>query len=72
MSSFEELKEYGKIGIITHLALSWSFLFATYLVIQRTGKPGALIKRLNLESKIPEKAGSFVTAGIIYLSLIHI
>ena len=52
--------------------MSWSFLFATYLVIQRTGKPGALIKKLNLENKIPEKAGSFVTAGIIYKALMPI
>ena len=66
MDSMDKLAQYGKIGLFTHLALSWTFLFGTYLVIQRTGKPGALIKRLKLESKIPEKAGSFVTAGIIY------
>jgi hypothetical protein len=65
-SSMDTLKQYGKIGIITHLALSWTFLLATYLFIQRTGKSGLLIKKLKLESKIPEKAGSFAIAGIIY------
>ena len=62
----DTLAQYGKVGIATHLALSWTFLFTTYAVIQKTGKPGALIKKLKLEKKIPEKAGSFVTAGIIY------
>lgn len=66
MDSMETLKQYGKLGIITHLALSWTFLLGTYIFIQRTGKSGVLIKKLKLENKIPEKAGSFVVAGIIY------
>jgi hypothetical protein len=60
------LKQYGKIGIATHLALSWSFLLGTYIFIQWTGKSAVLIKKLKLESKIPPKAGSFAIAGIIY------
>ena len=39
MVGFENIQEYGKIGIVTHLALSWTFLFATYLVVNKTGKP---------------------------------
>lgn len=42
------LKQYGKVGIATHLTLSWSFLLATYLFIQRTGKSEVLIKKLKL------------------------
>lgn len=44
----ETLKQYGKVGIATHLALSWSFLLGTYVFIQRTGKSEMLIKKLKL------------------------
>jgi len=64
--SYETLKQYGKVGIVTHLGLSWSFLLGTYLFIQRTGKSDVLIKKLKLENKVPAKAGSFVVASIIY------
>lgn len=66
MDSMETLKQYGKVGIVTHLTLSWSFLLATYVFIQRTGKSEMLIKKLKLENKVPAKAGSFAIAGIIY------
>lgn len=65
-SSFDQLKKYGTVGIVTHLALSWSFLLGTYLFVNRTGKSAVLIKYLKLESKIPPKAGSLVISGIIY------
>lgn len=64
--SYETLKQYGKVGIVTHLTLSWSFLLGTYLFIQKTGKSDVLIKKLKLENKVPAKAGSFVIAGIVY------
>ena len=73
MSDFyETLKQYGKIGIITHLSISWSFLLGTYLFIQRTGKSDWLIKKLKLESKVPAKAGSFVIAGIVYKAVMPV
>ena len=46
--TMEILSKYGKVGIVTHLTLSWSFLLATYLFIQRTGKSEVLIKKLKL------------------------
>ena len=48
MDSTELLQKYGKVGIVTHLALSWTFLLGTYLFIQRTGKSAVLIKKLKL------------------------
>lgn len=48
MDSLDTLKQYGKIGIVTHLALSWTFLLATFVFIQRTGKSAVLIKKLKL------------------------
>jgi len=48
MDTSEMLKQYGKVGIITHLALSWSFLLGTYIFIQWTGKSAVLIKKLKL------------------------
>lgn len=35
----EKLQEYGKVGIITHLAISWTFFAATFLTINRTKNP---------------------------------
>lgn len=65
----EELKQYGKIGIITHLTLSWSFFVATYLVVNRSNYSTRIIKYMKLENKIPAKAGSFAISGIIYKSV---
>lgn len=65
----EQLQQYGKIGIITHLTLSWSFFVATYLVVNRSNYSTSIIKYMKLENKIPAKAGSFVISGIIYKSV---
>jgi hypothetical protein len=62
----EKLQEYGKVGIITHLALSWTFFAGTYLAVNRTKNPEKILKFLKLENKVPAKAGSFVISGIIY------
>ena len=64
--NFDNIQQYGKIGIFTHLALSWSFLFGTYFVVNKTGKPEKIIKYLKLQNKIPAKAGAFAISGIIY------
>lgn len=64
--AMDKVTEYGKVGIITHLSLSWSFFLATYLVVNRTDYSTKIIKYLKIENKIPAKAGSFVISGIIY------
>jgi hypothetical protein len=64
--SMETILEYGKIGLITHFAISWSFLGCAYLLVSRSKNPQKIIKYFKLENKIPEKAGSFMIAGIIY------
>lgn len=46
--SFETIKKYGFMGIVTHLTLSWTLFVGTYLVVNRTGKAGSLIKLLKL------------------------
>ena len=68
----DKLKEYGKVGIITHLALSWSFFAGTFLVMNQTKNPEKIIKYFKLENKIPAKAGSFVISGIIYKAVMPI
>lgn len=62
----DKVTEYGKVGIITHLSLSWSFFLGTYLIVNRTDYSTKIIKYLKIENKIPAKAGSFVISGIIY------
>jgi hypothetical protein len=44
----EKLQEYGKIGLITHLSLSWSIFLGTYLVVNRTTYSSKMIKYLKL------------------------
>lgn len=62
----EKVIEYGRIGIITHFALSSIFLGCTYLIVCRSKNPQNIIKYFKLEKIIPEKAGSFVIASIIH------
>ena len=62
----EKISEYGKIGIITHLSLSWTFFAGTYILLSRGKSPQRIIKYFKLENKIPANAGSFIVAGIIY------
>ena len=66
MSSWETLQQYGKVGIVTHLTLSWSFFLATYIFVNKSGQAARLIKYLKLQDRIPPKAGSFAIAAIIY------
>jgi hypothetical protein len=65
----EKLQEYGKVGIITHLSLSWTFFLGTYLMVNKTDYSSRIIKYLKLENRIPAKAGSFAIAAIIYKSV---
>jgi hypothetical protein len=46
--SFETIKKYGVLGLITHITMSASFFAATYLLVHRTGKTASLIKWLRL------------------------
>ncbi len=62
----EKLQEYGKVGIITHLSMSWTFFLGTYLVVNKTDYSSRIIKYIKLESRIPAKAGSFAISAIIY------
>lgn len=62
----EQVLEYGKIGLITHLTLSWSFLGCLWIIVSRSKNPQKIIRYFKLENKVPEKAGSFLIAGIIY------
>jgi hypothetical protein len=62
----EQLQQYGKVGIITHLSMSWTFFLGTYLVVNRTSYSSRIIKYLKLENRIPAKAGSFAISAIIY------
>lgn len=68
----EQLQQYGKVGIITHLSLSWTFFLGTYLVVNRTNYSSKIIKHLKLESRIPAKAGSFAISAIIYKAVMPI
>jgi hypothetical protein len=68
----EQLQQYGKVGIITHLSLSWSFFLGTYLVVNKTNYSDQIIKYLKLENRIPAKAGSFVISGIIYKAVMPV
>lgn len=60
------IKKYGKIGIITHLTISWSILGALYLIVKRTGQAPKIIKYFKLEKWIPNSAGDFSMALAIY------
>lgn len=64
--NYDKIKEYGKVGIITHLALSWSTLLALFLIVKRTPYGGKIVDFLKLSNRIPKSAGSFAIAGIIY------
>ena len=44
----EKLKEYGKVGIITHLTLSWSMFAGTYVFVHKTKNAEKLIKYFKL------------------------
>ena len=65
----EKIKKYGKVGLATHLAISWSIFALTYLLISKTGQTMRIIRFLKLESRIPEKAGSFAISAIIYKAI---
>ena len=62
----DKFKEYGKIGIITHLAISWTLFGCTYLVIRNSNQTDKIVKFLKLQDKVPKTASSFVLSGIIY------
>ena len=62
----DKLKEYGKIGIVTHLSLSWSLFAGTYLLIRNSNQTDKIINFFRLQSKVPKGASSFVIAAIIY------
>ena len=68
----EQIKQYGKIGLITHLTLSWTFLGVTYLVVRKSKQTDRIIKYLKLENKIPKQAGAFAIAGIIYKAVMPV
>lgn len=70
--SFEKMKQYGKIGLITHFAISWTFFAGLYLVIHKAGKTQKIIDYFKLTNKIPQKAGSFVISGIIYKAIMPV
>lgn len=65
----ELLQKYGKIGLITHLSISWSIFGLTYLIIGKTKHSETIINKLNLQSKIPKSAGNFVISGVIYKAI---
>ena len=65
----EKLQEYGKIGIITHLSLSWSIFAGTYLLVRNSNKTNQIVSYLNLSSKIPKGASAFVISAVIYKAL---
>lgn len=44
----EKIQKYGKIGIITHLAISWSILGGLYVGVGQTGQGPKLVKLLKL------------------------
>lgn len=62
----EELKQYGKVGIITHLALSWTFFAGLCLFVNQSKHPEKLINYLKLQDKVPKNARTFVVSAIIY------
>jgi hypothetical protein len=43
-----KITKYGKIGIITHLTISWVVLGLAYLVISRTNQTEKIIKFFKL------------------------
>ena len=65
----EKIQKYGKIGIITHLAISWSILGGLYFGVGKTGQGPKLVKLLKLEKKIPAGAGTFAIASVIYKAI---
>ena len=68
----DTIKEYGKVGIITHLALSWSFFGGLYLFVNRSNQTDKLIRYLKLQDKIPKAAGAFAISGIIYKAVMPV
>ena len=62
----DKFKEYGKIGIVTHLTISWTLFACTYLIIRNSNQTDKIIKFLKLQNKVPKTASSFVLSGIIY------
>lgn len=60
------MKKYGKVGIITHCAISWTFFAITYLTISRTGQASKIIQYFKLENRIPKNAGTFAISALIY------
>ena len=68
----DKLKEYGKIGIFTHLALSWTFFAGTYVVIKNSNKTDKIINYLKLQDKIPKSASSFMVSAVIYKAVMPV
>ena len=62
----DKFKEYGKIGIITHLTISWTLFACTYLVVRNSNQTDRIIKFFKLQERIPKSASSFVLSGVIY------
>ena len=67
-----KIKKYGKVGIITHLAVSWAVLGLAYIVISRTNQTQKIIQFFKLENKIPPKAGNFAIAFLVYKASIPV
>jgi len=67
-----KIMKYGKIGIITHLTISWFVLGTAYLVISRTNQTDKIIKFFKLQDKVPKKAGSFAVAFLVYKASIPV
>ena len=68
----EKVKQYGKVGIITHLTLSWTFFAGLYGFVSWTKQPERLIRFMKLQDKIPKGMGAFAIAGIIYKALMPV
>lgn len=62
----DKIQKYGTIGIVYHLATSWTFFGVTWLLTHKSNSGDRIVNYLNLQNKIPKGASSFVIAGIIY------
>ena len=62
----DKLKEYGKIGIVTHLSLSWSLFAGAYLLIHNSTQTDKIINFFRLQIKVSKGVSSFVIAAVIY------
>ena len=68
----EQLKQYGKVGIATHLTVSFSILGCLMLGMRRVKQTDKIIKYFKLENKVPKNAGSYVVALVVYKAIMPI